>query len=202
MKFFPVIEITNDVKPPDIPPADFEKAISASGHGLFHYLLLLAGLPCCAATLYETSTMSYVLPSADCDLHLTLTDKGVLNAVTYAGNSRMDQHKYEFIWSNISVTLRYDNISHSLGIFIRQTGETKAPNLWIFTRFGLRVYVRYESKCLDTHLFQIYGRIHVIYLVYNFERNYLQHFRLVCVDRSRLSCRTYQNFMEQIIGLA
>lgn len=85
-KFFPVIEITNDIKPPDKPPAaDFETAISASGHGIFHYLLLFAGLPSCAATLYETSTMSYVLPSADCDLHLTLTDKGILNAVTYAG---------------------------------------------------------------------------------------------------------------------
>lgn len=86
MKSFPVIEITNDIKPPDKPPpADFETAISASGHGIFHYLLLFSGLPCCAATLYETSTMSYVLPSADCDLHLTLTDKGILNAVTYAG---------------------------------------------------------------------------------------------------------------------
>lgn len=82
----PVIEIKSDVKPPDKKPAaDFEEAISASGHGLFHYLLLLAGLPCCMATLYETSTMSYILPSADCDLHLTLTDKGILNAVTYAG---------------------------------------------------------------------------------------------------------------------
>ncbi|KAJ6639914.1 Synaptic vesicle glycoprotein 2A, partial [Pseudolycoriella hygida] len=81
-----VVELTNDVKPPDKPPAaDFEKAISASRYGIFNFLLLLAGLPCCAATLFETSTMSYVLPSADCDLHLSLTDKGILNAVTYAG---------------------------------------------------------------------------------------------------------------------
>lgn len=83
--FNSVIELTNeDIKPPD-KPADFETAISATGYGLFHYLLLFAGVPCCAATLYETSTLSYVLPSADCDLHLTLTDKGILNGVTYAG---------------------------------------------------------------------------------------------------------------------
>ncbi|XP_037029687.1 synaptic vesicle glycoprotein 2C [Bradysia coprophila] len=87
---FPIIAvigvINEDSKPPDKPAAaDFETAISATGHGLFHYLLLLAGLPCCAATLFETSTLSYVLPSADCDLHLTLTDKGILNGVTYAG---------------------------------------------------------------------------------------------------------------------
>lgn len=90
-----MIEIINDIKPPDKPSAaDFEEAISASGHGLFHYLLLFAALPCCAATLYETSTMSYVLPSADCDLHLTLTDKGILNAVTYAGNKRKEEPEW------------------------------------------------------------------------------------------------------------
>ncbi len=96
-----MIEVTNDVKPPDKPTAaDFETAISASGHGLFHYLLLFAGLPCCAATLYETSTMSYILPSADCDLHLTLTDKGVLNGVTYAGNSsvRFSCLDEQYVW--------------------------------------------------------------------------------------------------------
>lgn len=90
IKSFPLYSaiehLNDDIKPPDkTSAADFETAISATGHGLFHYLLLFAGLPCCAATLYETTTLSYVLPSADCDLHLTLTDKGILNGVTYAG---------------------------------------------------------------------------------------------------------------------
>lgn len=130
---FPVIEITNDVKPPDKQiPADFEKAISASGHGLFNYLLLFAGLFCCMATLYETSTMSYVLPSADCDLHLTLTDKGILNAVTYAGSGRLELYKC-FTSHNVYVNFRYDSISHSLGLFIGQIGQKKTTYLWIFT---------------------------------------------------------------------
>lgn len=29
--------------------------------------------------------MSYVFPTAECDLDLTLSDKGMLNAVTYVG---------------------------------------------------------------------------------------------------------------------
>ncbi|EDW82762.1 uncharacterized protein Dwil_GK10168 [Drosophila willistoni] len=66
-------------------PADFETAIDAAGFGMFNILLLVAGLPAAMGTVYETSTMSYILPSAECDLKLSLLDKGILNAVTYAG---------------------------------------------------------------------------------------------------------------------
>lgn len=66
-------------------PADFETAIAATGYGKFNFLLLLVALPCCMGTVFETTTMSYVLPSAECDLHLSLVDKGTLNAITYGG---------------------------------------------------------------------------------------------------------------------
>ncbi|XP_060663971.1 uncharacterized protein LOC132796726 [Drosophila nasuta] len=66
-------------------PADFETAIDTAGFGLFNILLLLVAIPAAMGTVYETSTMSYILPSAECDLHLSLLDKGVLNAITYAG---------------------------------------------------------------------------------------------------------------------
>ncbi|KAH8273498.1 hypothetical protein KR018_008219, partial [Drosophila ironensis] len=66
-------------------PADFETAIDAAGFGMFNMLLLAAAIPAAMATVYETSTMSYILPSAECDLKLSLLDKGILNAITYAG---------------------------------------------------------------------------------------------------------------------
>lgn len=66
-------------------PADFETAIAATGYGRFNYLLLLVAMPCCIGTVFETTTISYVLPSAECDLRLSLVDKGTLNAVTYGG---------------------------------------------------------------------------------------------------------------------
>uniref|UniRef100_A0A182MDQ5 Major facilitator superfamily (MFS) profile domain-containing protein n=1 Tax=Anopheles culicifacies TaxID=139723 RepID=A0A182MDQ5_9DIPT len=68
-------------------PADFETAIAATGYGRFNYLLLLVAMPCCMTTVFETTTMSYVLPSAECDLNLSLADKGMLNAITYTGKT-------------------------------------------------------------------------------------------------------------------
>lgn len=65
--------------------ADFEKAIESTGYGKFNYLLLIIAMPCCFSSVFETTTMSLILPSAECDLKLSLVDKGVLNAITYAG---------------------------------------------------------------------------------------------------------------------
>lgn len=52
---------------------------------MFNILLLISAIPAAMGTVYETSTMSYILPSAECDLKLSLLDKGILNAITYAG---------------------------------------------------------------------------------------------------------------------
>nr|XP_040223800.2 uncharacterized protein LOC120950102 [Anopheles coluzzii] len=80
-------------------PADFETAIAATGYGRFNYLLLLVAMPCCMTTVFETTTMSYVLPSAECDLNLTLADKGMLNAITYTGMITS-----AFLWGFLSDT--------------------------------------------------------------------------------------------------
>uniref|UniRef100_A0A182N761 Major facilitator superfamily (MFS) profile domain-containing protein n=1 Tax=Anopheles dirus TaxID=7168 RepID=A0A182N761_9DIPT len=80
-------------------PADFETAIGATGYGRFNYILLLVAMPCCMTTVFETTTMSYVLPSAECDLNLTLADKGMLNAITYTGMITS-----AFLWGFLSDT--------------------------------------------------------------------------------------------------
>lgn len=82
---------------PPLAPADFETAIAATGYGKFNFLLLLVALPCCMCTVFETTTISYVLPSAECDLHLSLVDKGTLNAVTYGG-------RYKYLRTHFSAT--------------------------------------------------------------------------------------------------
>ncbi|XP_067643396.1 synaptic vesicle glycoprotein 2B-like [Eurosta solidaginis] len=66
-------------------PADFEKAMDAAGFGLFNFLLLSICTIAAFSTVFETSTMSYILPIAECDLEMTLFEKGSLNAATYAG---------------------------------------------------------------------------------------------------------------------
>ncbi|CAO1425766.1 unnamed protein product [Diamesa serratosioi] len=66
-------------------PVDFETAIAATGYGKFNYIMLLIAIPCCFGSVFETTTMSLILPSAECDLNLSLIDKGILNAITYCG---------------------------------------------------------------------------------------------------------------------
>ncbi|XP_049535311.1 uncharacterized protein LOC125950949 isoform X1 [Anopheles darlingi] len=83
----------------DDAPADFETAIAATGYGRFNYILLLIAMPCCMTTVFETTTMSYVLPSAECDLNLSLADKGMLNAITYTG-----MISSAFLWGFLSDT--------------------------------------------------------------------------------------------------
>ncbi|XP_011161791.1 synaptic vesicle glycoprotein 2B isoform X2 [Solenopsis invicta] len=73
------------IRSEDSGPANFEQAIIATGYGKFNYLLLLAILPASFASIFSSSAMSYVLPSAECDLHLTMFDKGLLNSMTFAG---------------------------------------------------------------------------------------------------------------------
>lgn len=67
-------------------PADFETAISATGFGKFNFiLLLLVGIPSGWASMFETTTMSYILPVAHCDLEMNMAQKGLLNGITYLG---------------------------------------------------------------------------------------------------------------------
>ncbi|XP_045461409.1 synaptic vesicle glycoprotein 2B-like [Harmonia axyridis] len=65
--------------------ADFETALAATGFGKFNVLVFLVAFPSCWASMFQTTTMSYVFPAAQCDLNLTLEDKGMLNGVTFAG---------------------------------------------------------------------------------------------------------------------
>uniref|UniRef100_A0AAR5QKP3 Major facilitator superfamily (MFS) profile domain-containing protein n=1 Tax=Dendroctonus ponderosae TaxID=77166 RepID=A0AAR5QKP3_DENPD len=66
-------------------PATFEEAITATQFGKYNVVLgFLAGIASLCA-VFDTSTMSYTFVSAQCDLNISLNDKGLLNAVTYAG---------------------------------------------------------------------------------------------------------------------
>uniref|UniRef100_A0A1B0FKX5 Major facilitator superfamily (MFS) profile domain-containing protein n=1 Tax=Glossina morsitans morsitans TaxID=37546 RepID=A0A1B0FKX5_GLOMM len=64
---------------------DFETAIAVAGFGAFNVLLLLLAALSTFATLFSATSMSFVIPTAECDLHLNLNEKGLLNAITYAG---------------------------------------------------------------------------------------------------------------------
>lgn len=71
--------------------ADFETAIAATGFGKFNILLLLITIPSAWSMVLEVTSMSYVIPVAECDLNLKLEDKGILNAVTFMGKNRKNR---------------------------------------------------------------------------------------------------------------
>ncbi|GBP07641.1 Synaptic vesicle glycoprotein 2B [Eumeta japonica] len=65
--------------------ADFEKAIELAGYGRFHYMLLaVCGLVSTSEEM-DVISMSFILPSAECDLKLTTHTKGWLNCIIFIG---------------------------------------------------------------------------------------------------------------------
>lgn len=65
---------------------NYEKALSTIGFGKFHvFLLLICGLANSSDAI-EILCISFVLPSAECDLKMTSTDKGFLSSITFLGN--------------------------------------------------------------------------------------------------------------------
>ncbi|CAH1161851.1 unnamed protein product [Phyllotreta striolata] len=66
-------------------PASFEEAISATGFGKYNYYLLFVICFPCLTNVFNNADLSFILSAAQCDLNLTLEDKGILNGVMFAG---------------------------------------------------------------------------------------------------------------------
>lgn len=65
--------------------AGFEQAIEMCGYGKFHYILLgICGLVSTSEEM-DVISMSFILPSAQCDLNLNTETKGWLNSIIFIG---------------------------------------------------------------------------------------------------------------------
>lgn len=65
--------------------ADFERAIQLTGYGKFHYYLLAVCGFVSTSEEMDVISMSFILPSAQCDLHLNTHTKGWLNSIIFIG---------------------------------------------------------------------------------------------------------------------
>ncbi|XP_063241737.1 synaptic vesicle glycoprotein 2C-like isoform X2 [Bacillus rossius redtenbacheri] len=65
---------------------DFETAVSLTGFGKFNYFLLLICLVGTIGHQCDITSLSFLLPSAECDLQLSPMDKGYLTAVMFVGS--------------------------------------------------------------------------------------------------------------------
>ncbi|OXU22761.1 hypothetical protein TSAR_004124 [Trichomalopsis sarcophagae] len=75
-------------KSPDTKPhikADFEQAIELTDYGKFHYFLLAVCGFVSTSEEMDVISMSFILPSAQCDLKLDTQAKGWLNSIIFIG---------------------------------------------------------------------------------------------------------------------
>jgi len=64
---------------------DYETALGLTGYGVFHYWLMLVCGWANASDAVEILCISFLLPSAECDLQLTPGRKGWLSAILFVG---------------------------------------------------------------------------------------------------------------------
>ena len=64
---------------------DYDTALSRTGYGRFHHLLTLVCGWANASDAVEILCISFLLPSAECDLQLTPARKGWLSAILFVG---------------------------------------------------------------------------------------------------------------------
>lgn len=66
-------------------PVTYEHALKIIGYGKFHIILLVLCGWAVSSDAIEVLSVSFMLPSAQCDLKLTSQDKGWLNAIIFVG---------------------------------------------------------------------------------------------------------------------
>ncbi|XP_050579268.1 synaptic vesicle glycoprotein 2A-like [Bombus affinis] len=76
---------------------DVDKAILATGYGIFNVMLFLAALPVAWTGIFDTTTTAFIIASAECDLRLTFFDKGVLCGFPFLGMALTS-----FLWDHIT----------------------------------------------------------------------------------------------------
>lgn len=98
-------DINTDIEKAALPfsyitKADFEQAIELTGYGKFHYVLLaICGLVSTSEEM-DVISMSFILPSAQCDLDLNTQTKGWLNSIIFIG-----MMVGAYCWGSIADTL-------------------------------------------------------------------------------------------------
>lgn len=63
----------------------FDQSLELVGYGRFHWMLLIGTGIGCVSIMVEDNCMSFVLPAAKCDLHLTPTEQGFMYVASTMG---------------------------------------------------------------------------------------------------------------------
>lgn len=112
----------------------FEEAIELCGYGRFHYILLaICGLVSTSEEM-DVISMSFILPSAQCDLNLDTASKGWLNSIIFIG-----MMVGAYVWGSISDAIGRRKvlivISFMNGLCIVASSFSQTYELFMFFRF-------------------------------------------------------------------
>uniref|UniRef100_A0A1B6IMQ6 Major facilitator superfamily (MFS) profile domain-containing protein n=1 Tax=Homalodisca liturata TaxID=320908 RepID=A0A1B6IMQ6_9HEMI len=80
--------------------ADFERAIEQTGYGKFHYFLLTVCGFVSTSEEMDVISMSFILPSSQCDLDLNTHTKGWLNSIIFVG-----MMAGAYVWGSVADSL-------------------------------------------------------------------------------------------------
>jgi MFS transporter, VNT family, synaptic vesicle glycoprotein 2 len=64
---------------------EFEEAIKRCGFGKFNYVLIVLCGSLMGCGFLELTSVTFIMPVAECDLNLSTSDKGILSAIGYVG---------------------------------------------------------------------------------------------------------------------
>lgn len=114
--------------------ADFEGAIEKTGYGKFHFALLLVCGFVSTSEEMDVISMSFILPSAECDLKLSTHSKGWLNSIIFIG-----MMAGAYAWGSVADSLGRKKvliaISFMNGICIVASSFSQSYELFMIFRF-------------------------------------------------------------------
>lgn len=138
--------------------ADFETAITATGFGKFNIIFLtVIAIPSGWASMLASTTTSYILPVAECDLELSLENKGMLNGILYLGMVTSG-----FVWGFLSDTLGRKKLLVfgylTDAFFVVLAGVSQSYGLLLFAKFmnGFML-VKLLSICMEKYIFNTFS---------------------------------------------
>ncbi|KOC67545.1 Synaptic vesicle glycoprotein 2B [Habropoda laboriosa] len=114
--------------------ADFEKAIELTDYGKFHYFLLTVCGFVSTSEEMDVISMSFILPSAQCDLKLDTQAKGWLNSIIFIG-----MMAGAYAWGSVADALGRRKvliaISFTNALCIVASSFSQSYELFMFFRF-------------------------------------------------------------------
>ncbi|XP_063230490.1 synaptic vesicle glycoprotein 2B isoform X2 [Bacillus rossius redtenbacheri] len=121
-------------KPEHCEKAAFEKAIELTGYGKFHYILLFVCGFVSTSEEMDVISMSFILPSAQCDLDLNTQKKGWLNSIIFIG-----MMAGAYLWGSVADSLGRKKVLIAISIMnalcIVASSFSQSYELFMFFRF-------------------------------------------------------------------